>query len=311
MALKIPVGVSSCILGENVRFDGGHCRDRYICDCLTEYLEFVSICPEMAIGLGSPRPSIRLRRDGDQMRAISAMEADITDTMTTFSQDKVKTLETLSGYILKSKSPTCGMERVRVYDENMVPKKNGVGLYAQALMATYPNLPIEEEGRLNDAFLRENFIERIFLYHEWQQVNKNSVNDLMLFHQRHKYSLMSHSQAGYKSLGQLIGNLRPETLGEQVDEYSSKLMMYFKSLATRANHTNVLTHIYGYFKHELSDIDKKDMLSLIEEYRLHKIPLIVPIKMIHHHAKHYKNEYLENQSYFNPYPDDLKLRNFI
>lgn len=311
----LKLGVSLCLLGEKVRFDGGHKRDNYILTFLKQYCDFVGVCPEVDIGLGIPRPPIHLSGSAESPRLVGVKDEtlDCTDDMLKYSKQKVKTFDELSGFILKSKSPTCGMERVRVYHSPDHVERNGRGLFADVLIKSLPNLPVEEEGRLHDPTLRDNFIERIYAYRRWQDLEKNGItmNALVQFHTQHKFALLAHNQAGYRRLGRLIANedkLRPKALATL---YISEFMAVLKLRATPKKHANVLMHILGFLKNHLTADDKAELLDAIERHRSGQLPLIVPITLLRHYLRLHPEPYILNQSYLNPHPDELMLRNHI
>ncbi len=312
----IKMGISSCLLGNEVRHDGGHKRNTYVMSALSEYFSFRPFCPEMAIGLGVPRPTIRLSKLADQkIRLVGTKnpDLDVTDDMNSWSENAMNGVNDLSGFILKSNSPSCGMERVRVYDKNGMPSRDGVGLFARVLMEKNPALPVEEEGRLNDPVLRENFIERVFVYYRWQQMVDGgfSVSDLMTFHQQHKFILLAHNEEEYRKLGPLIAAVDRNNLQQTAEEYLVRMMTCMKSRASRKRHTNVLMHVMGYLKKKINSDDKKELIEILHNYRLGKVPLIVPITLMKHHLRVYPDEYISSQYYMAPYPEELMLRNMV
>ena len=312
---RIILGVSSCLIGEKVRFNGGHKRDNYLCDFLANYVDFLPICPEVAIGLGVPRPAIRLVGDPKNPHLVNSnnSQADYTLKMLDFAQSAMKQLKGISGYILKSQSPTCGLKRVKIYQSKGQAPKLGQGLYARLLVEQFPYLPIEEEGRLNDPTLRENFIERIFIYHDWQTSIKAGLtaNSLVDFHSRHKLTLMAHHPIKSRELGRLVSQVDKRDLSELAAQYLPIFMGILSLIATPKKHANVLQHCLGYFKKVISKQDKQELVTLIENYRLGLVPLIVPLTLLNHHLSHYPQPYLEKQSYLLPYPAELMLRNHI
>ena len=312
---KIQIGISSCLLGEEVRYDGGHKRNVYVTGTLSQYFDFKAICPEMAIGLGVPRPTIRLVDVGAGMRAVGVKDAslDVTDKLRRFSQQATGKLQAISGYILKKDSPSCGMERVRVYNANDMPEKRGRGIFADTLMETLPNLPVEEEGRLMDPVLRENFIERVFIYYRWQQLIKNGLTaqKLVEFHTRHKFNLLAHDERIYRQLGRMVSELDDDNLQALANNYLDMLMTGLIKPASRKRHSNVLMHIMGFFKNQLSSDDKQEMLDLLDAHRLGQLPLIVPITLLKHHLRRFPHPYIEQQYYMYPYPEELMLRNSL
>ena len=306
----IPLGISSCLLGERVRFDGGHKQNRYIMDTLGQYFEFRSFCPEMAIGLGAPRPTLRLVRQDGQIEACGVKDEtmNVTVQLIDIAEQQKDWHKSICGYIVKKGSPSCGMERVKVYHKD-IPEAIGSGLYTQTLMQNFPNLPVEEEGRLGDPVLRENFIQRIFIFHRWKAMVQAEITQTRLteFHARHKLILYSHDQ----NLGRDLGRELSSASVDFADEYISRLMQILKITATRKNHVNVLEHIRGYLKNHLSRDDKAELSETIESYRLGLLPLIVPITLLRHHFRKYPNDYIQQSYYMRPHPDELMLLNTL
>ena len=307
---KIPVGISSCLLGQAVRFDGGHKYDAYINRRLADFFEFRPFCPEVAIGLGTPRPPIRLVRsaDGLRVRGVKDPSQDVTDKLADYGSKIAHKQADICGYIFKSRSPSCGMERVKTYQETGMPgRSDGTGAYAQAIMQARPNLPVEEEGRLNDPDLRDNFIERVFTWYRWQQLREQGITPARLveFHTRQKLSVMAHNQAAYRRLGQLVATVTRKNLQQVTTEYEDGLMHAMARHATRKSHSNVLQHLQGYFSKQLSAGDRAEMSGLIEDYRAGLAPLSVPLTLIRHHLRHHPNEWALQQTYLEPYPREL------
>ncbi|MEZ5491445.1 MAG: DUF523 and DUF1722 domain-containing protein [Gammaproteobacteria bacterium] len=317
MPVKIPVGISSCLLGENVRFDGGHKQHSYVQKTLGEYFEFRTFCPEVAIGLGIPRRPIRLIRKAgsDEIRCVSTVDEskDYTDALVDAAEQQAHWHRDLCGYILKRASPSCGMERVKVYSEQGMPFNDGAGIYAATLMKNFPELPVEEEGRLGDSRLRENFIQRVYVMWRWKELLESgvTVGRLVDFHARHKLIIMSHDQQDYRALGKLVAGIRKENLSEQLPAYLHGLMAALKKIASLGNHVNVLQHIQGYLKQNLDRDDKQELVQCIEDYRNGVVPLIVPITLLNHHFRRNPNEYIERSWYMKPYPSELSLTNQI
>lgn len=307
---KIPIGISSCLLGEEVRFDGGHKRDSYITGTLKRYFEFQPFCPEVAIGLGIPRPPVHLVKVANEVRCVGIKEPsiDVTEQLRNYGE-RLKDLHSqLCGYILKKDSPSCGMERVKIFSGSM-PLRKGTGVYAEVLMRNNPLLPVEEEGRLGDPGLRENFIQRVYVLYRWKKLKDEGISPEKLteFHARHKLIIMSRGD--YRELGQMLTNLKINNLGEVAEEYILQLMKVLKKVATRKQHVNVLQHIQGYLKKELTSDDKTEMCDVIERYRQGEIPLIVPITLLKHHFRKSPDPYIENSYYMSPYPKELQLIN--
>ncbi|KTC88047.1 MULTISPECIES: YbgA family protein [Legionella] len=315
MERRILLGISSCLIGEKVRFDGGHKRNSYLCELLANYVDFLPICPEVAIGLGIPRAAIRLVGNPKSPRLVEVNnpQQDYTQIMQEFANSTIKQLTNISGYILKSQSPTCGLKQVKVYQDKGVAPKLGQGLFAKVLAERFPCLPIEEEGRLNDPKLRENFIERLFIYHDWQTTRESdfTVNALIKFHTRYKLTLMAHQPSKSRDLGKFVSQINQKNLSVLASEYIYNFMKIMSLVATPNTHANVLQHCLGYFKTVLSKNDKQELVTIINNYRQGLLPLIVPLTLVNHHLINHPQPYLEGQSYLSPYPDELMLRNHI
>ncbi|ELA8728950.1 TPA: DUF1722 domain-containing protein [Morganella morganii] len=312
---KIPVGISACLLGDSVRFDGGHKRFHFAVDELSDYFEYQSACPEMAIGLSAPRPALRLVKSEEKnviLKFSDGREGDLTQKMVDFSTEYLSKTISLSGYIVCKNSPSCGLERVRVYDSvGNGNKKSGIGLFTEQLLKAMPWLPVEEDGRLSDPHIRENFIIRVFALHELNELKQKSLNrrSLMDFHARYKLLLLAHSQPLYRELGRLVANNKEwNSIESFFIEYRNKFMKLLQNQATRRNHTNVLMHIQGYFKRYLTSNQRQALSKLILEYRQGIQPLLAPLTLITHYLSEYPDNYLNNQRYFNPYPQSLRLR---
>jgi uncharacterized protein YbgA (DUF1722 family)/uncharacterized protein YbbK (DUF523 family) len=311
---KIKLGVSACLLGQEVRFDGGHKRDRFITDILSQYVDYVPVCPEVEYGLGIPRETLRLVGDPASPRLVTTKtHVDHTEGMLHYARRRVMELkkEDLCGFIFKSRSPSSGMERVKVYNEKGIPVNKGVGLFARVFMEHFPLIPVEEEGRLHDPKLRENFIESIFTLKRWREAiaGTRRLNTLVDFHTRHKLLLMSHSPKHYRSMGKLVATGKQYPLGELLSMYESLLMEAMKLKATIKKNINVLQHIMGYFKKQLTKDEKQEILEILGNYRNGDVPLIVPITLMNHHVRKYDEEYLSGQFYLKPHPIELHLRN--
>jgi uncharacterized protein YbgA (DUF1722 family)/uncharacterized protein YbbK (DUF523 family) len=316
MGRKIKLGISTCLLGENVRFDGGHKLDRFLTDTLGQYVEYVPVCPEVECGLPVPRESMHLEGDPDSPRLVtSRTKQDMTEKMVNWAQRRVGELEkeALMGFIFKSDSPSSGMERVRVYNEKGMPVKKGVGMFARVFMEHFPLLPVEDEGRLHDPRLRDNFIERIFALARWREVLVKGMTrgNLVDFHTRHKLLILSHNPKHYQTMGKLVAQAKAIPLRELYGQYQSVLMEALQLKTTPKKNANVLQHMMGYFKDQLSPDEKQELLEIIELYRNEYLPLIVPITLIKHYVRKYDESYLKEQVYLNPHPIELQLRNHV
>lgn len=309
----IRIGVSSCLLGERVRYDGDHKRDAFIADRLGAVFEFVPVCPEVAVGMGVPRPPIRLVGDPLRPRALGIDDPglDMTAALTAFGRRMALELEDIDAYIFKSRSPSCGMARVKVYDGGKAPRAQGSGLYARQIMARRPLLPVEEEDRLADPELRDNFIERIFAYRRWRQLLASGFTaaKLVEFHSIHKLSLMAHGTDHYRTLGRLAAQGKAQRPRQLSDEYGAAFMAALKHPATRKRHANVLQHLMGYLKKHLDHADKAELLETIDAYREGLVPWIAPMTLLKHHFRRFPHPYVEKQVYLYPDPAESLLRN--
>lgn len=301
MSRPVRIGVSSCLLGQPVRFDGGHKRHDFLVDTLGPRVEFVAVCPEVELGLGTPRQTLRLIRRGDDVRMVMANGHDYTTAMRAYARRRVEQLkdEDLSGYVLKKDSPSCGMVRVKVYDQHGSPSRGGRGLYADALLERWPHLPVEEEGRLFDEALRENFLERVVAYHRLQSLfaGRWTVGGLVAFHTAHKLAVLAHSTEGYRRLGRLVADAKQMPRAELRNAYTAGLMDAMRLIATPRKHTNVMQHMLGYFRPMLDAGDRDELLTAIEDYRLGRISRLVPMTLLRHHVRRCQVAYLAGQTY--------------
>lgn len=313
---KIRLGISRCLLGEAVRYDGGHKLDRFLRDTLGQYVEYVPVCPEVECGLGIPREAMHLEGDPEAPRLITTRtRRDVTDRMLTWGHRRVVELEDegLCGFIFKSNSPSSGMERVKITNQSGMPRKVGRGVFAGIFMKHFPSLPAEEEGRLHDPALRENFIERMFALKRWREMvdRGRRLSGLVDFHTRHKLLIMAHSPKQNTLLGGLVATAKGASTKELFEKYQVLLMEALKLRATVKKQVNVLQHLMGYFKKVLSGDEKQELLEVIDHYREGYIPLIVPVTLINHYVRKYDQPYLKLQYYLNPHPLELQLRNHV
>jgi len=312
---RIRVGVSSCLLGSQVRYDGGHKRDRFVDDQLGEFVDWVTFCPEVEAGLGVPRPAMRLVGASGAPRLVEIASArDHTDALEAATRRQMERLAELDvcGYVLKKGSPSCGMERVKVYGDEAMPSHDGVGVFARALLASFPSLPVEEEGRLKDAVLRENFIERIFAYQRVKDLFRGdwTAGEVVAFHTRHKLQLLAHSTKIYNALGRAVANGMKRDREAFARDYTDAFMKAMAIPATRGRNTNVLQHAAGHLEH-LAPASRQELAELIHEYRRGLVPLVVPVTLLRHHARTGEVAYLQGQTYVEPHPRELMLRNHV
>jgi len=316
MEATMRLGISSCLVGERVRWNGTHKLDRFLTDTLGKFVEYVPVCPELECGFDVPREPLRQVGDPDSPRLItSRTKIDYTDRMTRWARERVIELEKegLCGFIFKSRSPSSGMERVKVYNETGIPVKKGVGIFARKFMEHFPLLPVEEDGRLHNPKLRENFIERIFTFKRWREAlaEQQSKGNLVSFHTRHKMLILSHSPQHHRMMGRLVAQAKEIPLKELYKQYQELLMEALRLTSTPRKNANVMIHILGYFKKQLSSDEKKELLEIIDLYRQGTVPLIVPITLISHYVRKYEQPYLEDQYYLQPHPLELQLRNHV
>ncbi|MBU3013829.1 DUF523 and DUF1722 domain-containing protein [Poseidonibacter lekithochrous] len=311
------LGISSCLLGTNCRYDGGHSRDRFITDMLSDYFEFVPYCPEKMV-FTTPREAIRLVKIEDEIKVrTSTGDVDVTEKLVDISKQLANQIQDddLCGFILKSKSPTCGMERVKVYPsaKNQMSEKNGTGVFAQEIKDKYPLLPLEEEGRLEDAWLRENFLMQIFSYKDIFEFLKTnpSMKELVEFHTSYKYMVYAKSHQSYKELGRIVANHDKREIEIILEDYKHAFLRAISLKGSISNTYNVLLHLYGYFKKDITKDEKTEILDTLEEFKTGLIPLIAVVKILNLYIKRFDIEYLKAQKFLNPYPKELALRSKV
>lgn len=309
------VGISTCLLGKNVRYNAGHKLDEYLKDVFGKYVEYVPICPEVEAGFGVPRETVQLHEKEDGIKMITLKtNRDLTPQMNAWLDKRLNEIEkmNLTGYILKSKSPSCGVFRTRLYREGKEPSLNGRGLFAKALISKFPELLVEEEGRLHNPVIRDNYIQSLFIHYRWKGLNSNlSVHGLIKFHERIKYTLMSHSPIILKDMGKVVAQTVKGNLEGQSHFYFKKLNEALSQYADIKKNRNVLDHIMGYFKKDLNKDEKAELKEVIENYSNSLVPLIVPITLLNHYVRKYDQKYLKDQFYLNPTPMELMLRNHV
>lgn len=310
----IRIGISACLMGEKVRYNGEHSHDPYLIGTLGNFFEYVPVCPEVECGMSTPRETVRLVGDPEKPRLVtSSTGIDKTDQMMSWIQTKLKQLEKedLSGFIFKSKSPSSGLYRIKVYGEKGQPILNGVGMFARAFCEHFPRLPVEEEGRLHDIKLRENFLEKIFTLTHWRELiqNEKNLGSLLAFHTRNKLLLLSHNQSQYRLMGKLVATGKQLTVEVLFATYEKMLLKTLDYQTTAKKNINVLLHMVGYFKKQLNKDEKDELIDIIEQYRGGYVPLIVPLTLLKHYARKYQIDYLLNQNYLDPI--ELKLRAFL
>jgi len=312
----IRIGVSSCLLGSGVRFDGGHKRDAFLTETFGRFVEWVPVCPEVELGLGVPRKTLHLERDGDELRLVeNGTDRDLTAAMRRFAARRSRELgeQDLCGYVLKSRSPSCGMERVKVRDARGGPAPGGRGIFAAGLIDAFPELPVEEEGRLCDPVLRENWVERVFAYRRLRALfaGRWTPGRVVAFHTAHKLQLMAHSPEAYRALGRLVADVRKLSRAGFRERYAREFMRALALRASRGRNANVLQHMAGYLRDGLDAADRAELSLAIHDYRSGLLPLVVPITLVRHHVRRQATAYLQDQVYLEPHPKELMLRNHV
>lgn len=314
---EIPVGVSQCLLGERVRYDGGHKHNHFLTDQLGKYVTFLPVCPEVAIGLGVPRKPIRLVVDEDgreRIRGIENPHLDVTDALAQEAERVVQTMPHICGYIFMQNSPSCGVFGLKRYGSNGHPvDARGRGAFAKRLIELMPLLPVEESGRLCDAGLRENFVTRIFAYHDWRQNMEAdpTAKKLIDFYSRYKYLVMAHHVPSYLGAGKMLADLSQKNIQEVATKFITLLMSALRHPASRRSNLNVLIHLRGYLKHHIDSQEKAELTRVFDAYAQGSVPLVVPLTLLKHHLMTLDDPYLKNQVFWQPFPEDLGLRNFV
>ncbi|WP_409321602.1 YbgA family protein [Pseudomonas monteilii] len=314
---KPRIAISACLTGQSVRYNGGHKASDLCLTQLEQHFDWQPVCPEVAIGLGVPRDPIRLVGNPEHPEVVGTRNPgmDLTGPLRTYGEQMADELDDICGYIFMQKSPSCGLERVKVYQDNGHPAlQRGRGVYAQAFCVKRPDLPVEEEGRLHDAVLRENFISRVYAYAGWQRLLAEGLSRgaLVRFHSRYKYLVMANNPQAYRTLGRLLGSMSrdddPQNIGPR---YFSQLMQALRRCASRGTHSNVLQHLCGYFKDSLTQQDKAELQTVIGQYQKGVVPLVVPLTLLKHHLRNHPDPYLQQQAYLQPHPENLGLRNAV
>ncbi len=312
---KMRMGISACLLGQKVRFDGQHKHDRYLTSTLGQYFEYVPVCPEVECGLPVPREAMHLEGDPAHPRLVTVRtHQDLTEQMLSWARGRVEELaqEQLCGFIFKSDSPSSGMERVKVYGApGSSPSRNGIGMFARTFMERFPLIPTEEEGRLHDPKLREMFIETVFTLQRWRTMlaEDPTVHGLMQFHATHKYLFMAHSPECLRELGRLVASSNRKNLKDVQRQYEILLVKTLRLKTTVRKNANVLQHMMGYFKELITPREKQELLQVLENYQKGYVPLVVPLTLIAHYVRLYEEPYLAGQVYLQPHPVELALRN--
>jgi len=311
---KIKLGISTCLLGKNVRYDGGHQLNRFLTDTLGQYVKYIPLCPEVECGLSVPREPMHLEGNPESPRLITNQtRKGMTDRLVAWAHNRMTELEKedLYGFIFKSHSPSCGMEQVKVHDQKGRWVKKGIGVFAELFMEHFPLIPVEDEERLHDPRLGDNFIARIFTMKRWREVRskKESRGSLINFHTRHKLLILSHSPNHYRMMGNLVGRAKELPLKKVFQQYQTLLMESLQLKITPKKNANVLMHTMGYLREQLTSDRKQELLEAIDRYRKEYIPLIVPITLLNHYVRKFHQPYLKQQVYLTPHPLELLLRN--
>ena len=310
MDKKLIIGLSACLAGEKVRFDGGHRKDATLLEEMGKCFEFRTFCPEVAIGMSTPREPIRLVTSSAGIQAVGTRDNryNVTEPLKQITAKQKAWLQTLSGYVVKKGSPSCGMERVKVYSENR-GSPTGMGLFTEQLIQLFPLLPVEEEGRLKNPVLLDSFIQRIYAYHRWNELDKSGItaHKLINFHMQYKMILLSRCQKIYRELGRLIATVTRDNISVIAKQYINILMETLKKPATRGGHFNVLQHLFGFLKNHLPYEEKQQLLYTTEKYRIGELPLIAPLILLNMYFTRHKHRFIENTLYLKPYPIELGI----
>jgi len=314
---KPRIGISACLLGQAVRYNAGHKASSLCLGSLEHHFEWAPVCPEVAIGLGVPRAPIRLVAAANHLEVVASHNpgTDLSGPLRAYGKQMADKLDDLCGYIFMQKSPSCGLERVKVYRrDGQLSRQQGQGAYASAFCARRPDLPVEEEGRLHDPVLRENFISRVYAYADWQHLLATGLDRgaLVRFHSRYKYLLMANNPQAYRELGRMLGSMsrddEPHAIGSR---YFTALMQALRRCASRGTHGNVLQHLSGYLRHALGEGDRSELQQVIGQYQQGMVPLVVPLTLLKHHLRKHPDPYLLQQAYLQPHPEPLGLRNAL
>ena len=314
MSKKVSVGVSRCLLGDQVRFDGGHKRSRYLTDTLGDYFDWRPVCPEVEAGMSTPRKPIRLVEENSEIRVLGHDGNDYTEALSSVAENRLAGLRKVGirGFIFKKDSPSCGAFRVKLYRGKQA-RRDGVGVFAAYIQEHWPNLPVEEEGRLNDARLRENFLQRVFHYDRWQDFLSDAptVARLMKFHATHKYLFLSHNQEASRQLGRIVAKATTEKLDESLRQYEDLMMSALSRPTSVRKQINTIQHLMGFVKKQISREEKEEFKTLLEQYRNQVVPLITPLTLLRHHLRKSQSEWAKGQQYLDPYPAQLALRSHL
>ncbi|MCR8921308.1 DUF523 and DUF1722 domain-containing protein [Dasania sp. GY-MA-18] len=316
ISTTIQVGLSACLAGQEVRYNGGHSQSKLCLHTLAQYFEFKTFCPEVAAGFGTPRPTMRLTGDpaNPRLQFSDDSQQDLTQQLNQGFSDKLAQFKDFDGYILMKNSPSCGLERIKIYQANGYPhKQRGQGLFTAALIKRYPLLPVEEEGRLHDPHLKENFILRVYAHHYFKQevLSAPDHHALIQFHSRYKYILMAHNQELYRELGRILSNAQESEINALSQQYLKLFMQALSKPASHKNHSNTLLHILGYLKKTVPSEARQNIAEVIHKYRQNQLPLSTPITLLKHYIEQYGTDYIKSQRYFEPYPEALCLANHL
>ena len=310
-AAPLKIGISQCLMGDEVRYDGSGAKSSLPHQALDGLFEYRTYCPEVGIGMSVPREPIRLVGTAENYRVVGVKDPGIdkTDELIEFAQRQLPGFADLAGYIFMHNSPSCGLMRVKVYPGPDVPaKREATGAYAATIVKERPDLPVEDAGRLFDGVLRENFVTRTFAYAHWRLLEPEiTAAKLVAFHSRYKYLLMAHSNQAYKSAGRLLSDLKTD-VPAKAQAYIGVLMAGLAKPASRQGHANVLSHLQGYLKTHLDARSRQELHDLIGAYRRNEQPLLAPMALLTHHFRKFPDEYILNQSYLEPHPPAAGLR---
>lgn len=307
------ISISSCLLGNLVRYDKNHCKDSWIVDELSKHVELVPICPEMQMGLGAPREEIHLYHKVDQKDKVRLKKKYAGEDITRLAEETYAMMNedirevNYDGMILTKKSPSCGIDRVKTVEEGRPDRVTwNTGLFAKNILDNFPSMPIIDSGRMLNKDLRENYLKEVFAHFRFKKINMD-LSSFQDFHKKYKYILMDHSPSSLKKLGQIVANASKKTINRDFNRYYSLFFRTITEPATTPKRINTLQHLLGYFKKHLETDEKQEVITLLEDYREGIIKYSVLLKYFELLTKKYKVEYLDIQYYFSPYPKELKL----
>lgn len=305
---KPSIVVSKCLGFAHCRYNGHMVSDDFVKE-LHSFVNFYPICPEVEIGLGVPRNPIRIVSNKSKIKLMqSVTNKDITDMMNNFTKTFLNSLDDIDGFILKNRSPSCGIKDVRVYPSigKVASIKKSTGFFGDAVLRKFPSLPVEDEGRLRNHRIKEHFLTKLFAFTKFRELKKSgTMADLIKFHTKNKFLLMAYNQRLLKILGNIVANKKKKKIEELMEYYEKNFQYCFSKSPRYTSNINILMHALGYFKKELSSKEKNFLLKSLQQYKMGRIPLCMPISIIKSWIIRFGQEYLMSQTFFEPYPEAL------